>query len=225
MRDLSSDLRGLIEHLDLDVAPVVIGHSLGGMIVQQFVADQPGEAAATIVIDSDLNGPAIIRLGMTAGARISSWAMRLAALLLGEAGSLRLYPFLLTPVSYSRSWRREHRHLIAEADIKFRNNDVNGLILSLLAYASRPDLTEQLQAVSIPALLIRGSKDIIMTQGKMESLSRALPTSRLVLVAGSGHMTVIEQPDTVATLVDSFLADWVTAPVLSPSKPRRVAAL
>ncbi len=211
MRDLSADLFGLVTALDLPERPVLIGHSLGGMIVQQFAADHPDALQAMVIIDADLNASTGVRLVMSAGSRIGAWVMRLAALLLGSKRSLRLYQPLLNLVSYSKAWRKTNAAHLKEAGRTFQSNTVAGLVWSLRAYASRPDLTEALASVSCRALLIRGSNDVIMTQGKMTALARAIPGARLEVVAGSGHMTIAEQPEAVVGLIDAFLQEEAPA--------------
>jgi pimeloyl-ACP methyl ester carboxylesterase len=176
------------------------------MVAQQFAADHPDAVPAMIILDADLNTTAIRLIG-TAATRISAWVMRLAALLLGDARSLGLYQPILTRASYSKAWRRAHPDRLEQAGREFKLNTLNGLVWNLLAYAARPDLTQALAKVRSRTLLIRGSNDIIMTQGKMEALARAIPDSRLLVVEGSGHMTIAEQPETVVGMIDSFLQE------------------
>lgn len=206
LSDLSSDLFGLIGELNLPEAPVLIGHSLGGAVVQQFVVDYPDSARSIVLLDSDLNGPAALRWFMIAANRASSWVMRLAGLLLGAKRSLRLYSPLLSRVIYTRGWRRANAEIMRDESKRFvEANNVDDLVWSLLAWASRPNLAERLATVSTPALLVRGSRDLIVPQGKIEALSRAIPGSRLLVVRRCGHATISERPDKVSGMIDFFV--------------------
>lgn len=211
MKDLSSDLFGLLAELNLPKAPVLIGHSLGGSIVQQFAVDHPLVARALVIMDSDLNPP-INRLLMGTVTRISSFVMRLAARLLGGKRSLGLYSPLLNVATYSSGWRKAHSDLVMEAAHKFLDNNVPDLTRSLVAWGTRPDLADALVSVSSPTLLIRGSKDLIVTEAKMSALSRALPGARRSVVEGSGHAIISEQPDAVVAMIDSFIREVASAP-------------
>jgi pimeloyl-ACP methyl ester carboxylesterase len=207
LADLADDLFQLLASLDLPEAPVVVGHSLGGMVVQQFAADHPDAACGMVLLDTDLNA-GLTKQVMTAVGRVSAAVMRLAARLLGEQRSLALYQPVLSQVAYSGAWRRAHPALIQHEHRQFpSNNTVDGLAYSLAAYASRPDLTDLLRTVRCRALLVRGSRDVIMTEGKMDRLRSALPDSTMVQLTGSGHMTIAEQPRAVADLIDAFATD------------------
>lgn len=206
---LASDLFGLLNQLELSERPILVGHSMGGMVVQQFAVDYPEVAEAIIVIDADLNAQ-LIRPFMTLVGHISAMLMGWLASMIGENRALSLYPPMLDLSAYSGAWRKEHvRHRQVTAERFVRTNSTKGLASSFQAYASRPDLTTRLTHTAPRALLVRGTRDRIMTQSKMEALARAIPGSRLELVKGAGHMTIIERPDTVATLIDVFVGSAI----------------
>lgn len=203
---LSDDVNQLVESLDLSEPPVVVGHSFGGMVAMQFAVDHPASLGALVVVDADLNPPGAFRFLMSANAWISALLMRLSVRVLGESGTLGLIPPLLALAAYSGSWRRAHRAVLAESSRTFKTvNTVEGLVETLVAYANRPDLTRDLATAAPAALVVRGSRDLIVSQGRIDALTRAIPDARLEIVPGAGHMTVIEQPQVVAGLVGAFL--------------------
>ncbi len=218
MEDLAADIAELITTLDLREPPIVVGHSLGGAVVQQLAVSDPQAVRAIIVLDSDLNtGPK--RFVMSASTVVFAWWMRLAARLLGVKRSLGLYGPLLEIATYSRTWRKAHPKLVQEAGLKFVDNNLDDLIWSIVAWATRPDLTNQIAKFTRPALLIRGSKDLMTTGGTMRTLSEAIPYSRLQSIAGAGHATIVEQPDAVAAMIRSFVEGTMSddeATVVSP---------
>ena len=217
--DLSDDLFGLLGHLELPEPPVLIGHSLGGAIVQQFAVDNPSAARAIVLMDSDLNTPAN-RLVLSIATRVSAWAMRLAAVVLGARRSLRLLPPMLNLATYSGSWRRAHRDYVKQAGRRFLDNHVDDLIWSLLAWGTRPNLSKSVGSISTPVLLIRGSKDLIVTRGKMKRLAKAIPGSRMLVVEGSGHATITEQPDEVVNMINLEKPAWEKTPNRATSVQR-----
>jgi len=219
LRDLASDLSGLVEHLALPEAPVVVGHSLGAAVVQQFAVDHPDAARAIIILDGDLNPPANRAL-MEVGTLVSAWSMRLLALLVGDDAVLRVVPGMLDPAAYSAQWRREHRDELKQGARAFRErNHVSDLVWSLRAWGTRPNLTRAIGSVTKPTLLMRGAKDPIVTRSKLARLARALPDARLETLEDAGHTIVLERPDVVAELIQKFLVERAD---LGPS-PVRVA--
>jgi len=203
--DLASVLVAVLKRLDLDEPPILVGHSMGGMVVQQCVVDHPELAAGVVIVDSDLNA-GLLRAAMTVSGYVGAAVLRWASMLLGEARALSFYPAMMDLIAYSPSWRREHLdQLRANAKQFARINNTSGLAWSFQAYATRPDLSQSLHEVAPRALLVRGSKDLIMFQSKMEALQRAIPRSELVVIPGSGHMTVTERPERVAELIEAFV--------------------
>lgn len=68
------------------------------------------------------------------------------------------------------------------------------------AMAARPDSTELLASVTVPALVVRGAEDVLMPPGAIE-----VPGARVVEMAGCGHLPPIEDPDGFAAVV----LDWL----------------
>lgn len=74
------------------------------------------------------------------------------------------------------------------------------------AMAARPDSLEVLRTVAAPALVLRGSQDGLSTAEDAAAMAAAIPGSRSVEIAGSGHLTAIERPVEFAAAVGDFLA-------------------
>lgn len=57
-----------------------------------------------------------------------------------------------------------------------------------------------------PVLLAWGAHDRVIDPSAMDLYAEKMPQARKVLLAGSGHMTVTEQPDDVAAAIEGLLA-------------------
>ena len=75
------------------------------------------------------------------------------------------------------------------------------------AMAARPDSTDTLRGVKVPALVIVGSEDRLATEDDARTMAEALPNAELTVIPRAGHLTPIEQPD----LFDQAVAEFVTA--------------
>ncbi len=58
-----------------------------------------------------------------------------------------------------------------------------------------------------PALVLHGEDDYPWVRDRASALDRALPKSRLDVVAAAGHQILIEAPEKLAGAVDAFLGD------------------
>lgn len=69
------------------------------------------------------------------------------------------------------------------------------------ALASRPDQTTTLAAFKGPALVLMGEHDIPCPQPRHDLMHALMPQSRLVVIAGAGHLPTLEKPlETTAAL-------------------------
>ncbi|GAA2721475.1 alpha/beta fold hydrolase [Actinocorallia aurantiaca] len=75
------------------------------------------------------------------------------------------------------------------------------------AMAARPDSTDTLRGVKVPALVIVGSEDRLATEDDARTMAEALPNAELTVIPRAGHLTPIEQPD----LFDQAVAEFVAA--------------
>jgi pimeloyl-ACP methyl ester carboxylesterase len=74
------------------------------------------------------------------------------------------------------------------------------------AMAARPDRTESLHGVNCPAVVVVGEQDELSPVADARHMLQGLTDAELVVVAGSGHMTAIENPEPVAAALSELLA-------------------
>jgi pimeloyl-ACP methyl ester carboxylesterase len=67
------------------------------------------------------------------------------------------------------------------------------------------DATGQLVRIAVPTLIICGSEDRMTPPRLSYSLQRGIANSRLEIVEGAGHMTMLEEPLLVTDLIARFL--------------------
>lgn len=81
-----------------------------------------------------------------------------------------------------------------------------GLADTLRGLALRPDSAASLKAWTWPTLVIAGEQDQLMARGDLEALAAAVPGARLEVIAGAGHLTMIEKARDTERMVVGFLA-------------------
>jgi pimeloyl-ACP methyl ester carboxylesterase len=75
----------------------------------------------------------------------------------------------------------------------------SGISWAQRAMAARPDRLAALEALDVPALVLRGSEDAQSSQEDAESMASALRDVEVVVVPRAGHLSAVEQPREVAT--------------------------
>lgn len=78
-------------------------------------------------------------------------------------------------------------------------------------YMHDPSLAERLGAIAMPALVIWGESDGVVTPDYGRAFAAAIPGARFVLLPEAGHLPQLEQADELFRVLDGFLAADVPA--------------
>lgn len=86
---------------------------------------------------------------------------------------------------------------------------VDGIVGALDAMAQRPDSTDLLAGIDVPALVVCGEEDAITPVKGMRAMAAAIRTARFEAISGAGHLSSIERPAAFNHVVSEFLATLV----------------
>jgi pimeloyl-ACP methyl ester carboxylesterase len=188
----------------LDVPPVLVGASLGGMTALTAAGEHPGLVHGLVLVDVvvqvEQQGVERIQSFMSAHpegfASLDEAADAIAAYnphrprprnLDGLRKNLRLGP--------DGRWRWHwDPAFLRIADEPQRHVD-------------RRRLGGAAAAVSVPTLIIRGAHSDVVSDAGVADMLRRVPTARVAGVAGAGHMVAGDDNDVFAAALESFLAD------------------
>ena len=84
-------------------------------------------------------------------------------------------------------------------------SEPHAIVGGLEAMIGRPDSTPMLAGIDVPTLVIGGDEDAITPPKMMRALHRAIPGSRLEVIAQAGHLSNVERPAAFNTVVSEFL--------------------
>jgi pimeloyl-ACP methyl ester carboxylesterase len=198
VENLGHDLRTVLEGLDLrDV--VVVGHSMGGMAVQELAVNHPEVIAARV--------RGIVLLSTMAKTQLSA-SRRLRRLVeqLSERftlGSIMSRPELGTMfarIGFGREPLASHleltREMLATCDAETSREAVNALF--------GLDLTKELPHARVPTLVIGGTRDVITPPHESRRIASLVPGARLVMFEDAGHMLMLERTAEVDALILDF---------------------
>lgn len=192
----------------LDVASVtVVGHSLGGGVALQMAYLFPDLVDRLVLVAAGGLGPEVngwIRAATLPGAELVLPALTCAPVratgrfLRGTAARAGLSP---RPgvLEFARGFAGLADPLARRAFLRTARTSVS-LRGQVVDARDRLYLTE-----SVPTQIIWGSRDAILPLAHGEAAHAAAPGSRLAVLAGVGHFPHVEQPDTVADLLRTFV--------------------
>ncbi|SHL47232.1 3-oxoadipate enol-lactonase [Bradyrhizobium lablabi] len=174
--------------------PILVGHSIGGMIVQQLLAKNARIAAAVVLAqtspafgkpDGDWQKSFIAaRLGpLDRGETLASLAPSLVKELAGD-----------NPDPSGMELARDCMAAVPEATYR-------ATMLALMGF----DLRGALKNISVPTLLLSGSKDNNAPAAMMAKMASYIPSASYVELEGVGHLANLERADAFNAVLDQFL--------------------
>ena len=175
-------------------APILVGHSIGGMIVQQWLTRHPAAARAVVLAqtspafgkaDGDWQKSFIeARLGpLDRGETMASLAPTLVKELVGDH-----------PDPAGLEVARSCMASVPEASYR-------ASMLALLGFDQRHALGD----IRTPTLVLSGSRDKNAPASMMARMAGFIPNANYVELDGAGHLANLEQPSAFNAALDQFL--------------------
>jgi len=201
LAQIADDVNELVTALGWDTV-TVLGHSMGGMVVQLFVLAHPERVTALILMDTSHKmldhvdadmvaaGQAVVRDGGTE--------------LLVEIGRRATEPSPLDTLPYLRMVAEDSAY---KAWSEQKTLNFAGPAWAALAgdMAVQEDRLDALRGLTIPTLVIVGEQDDPFVKQSI-AMSEAIPGAQLAVVPGGGHSPQFEAPAEWWSVVSGFLA-------------------
>jgi 3-oxoadipate enol-lactonase len=180
--------------------PILVGHSIGGMIVQQLLVKSPHIAGAVVLAqtspafgkpDGDWQKSFIdARLGpLDRGETLATLAPTLVKELVGDDPDV-------SGMEIARDC------MACVPDTTYR-----ATMLALMGF----DLRNALKKIAVPTLVLSGSKDNNAPAPMMAKMASYIPSATFVELDGVGHLANLERPGAFNAALDSFLKAKVAA--------------
>jgi len=194
LEQCADDVRVFCDALGI-VRPIVLGHSLGGMVAMLYAArhrDHPG----ALVLQSTMGrfdlARIVERFRREGGDAMAAVVERVYG---GDSASV-------TPEEWAPCWRVFGPWVPDKALVPNLALNAPGLVLM-----SRFDALEQLARVACPTLVCTGALDPITPVAAAEEIAAALPAgrARLEVIAGGGHFPWRDAPECYWPLLIEFV--------------------
>jgi pimeloyl-ACP methyl ester carboxylesterase len=190
---MAADVRAFMDAMDLATA-VIAGHSMGAMVAQRFAVDHPARVRGLVLMaafsthrqSDDLDEFMATKIAPLADPVDPAFVREFQVSTLAHAISPS---FLETVVGESlkvpaRVWRA-----------------------AFGAQMAARDLSSDLAAVPVPALLVWGDRDAYALREDQAALCAAIPRARLLTYEGVGHAVHWEEPALFARDLTAFVLD------------------
>jgi len=172
---------------------VLVGHSMGGLVAQEFYARYPGSVAALALCFTS-----------AAFAAGTDFARQFVAARIG-------------PLDAGKSMADIAKDVMPAQ--RGRVSDANGLALAervmgavpqetyrkAIELITRFDRRADLANIAVPALLVAGSDDLTAPAQVMAHMAQKIPGAEFVVLRGCGHLGPMDQPDAFSQVLEGFL--------------------
>jgi pimeloyl-ACP methyl ester carboxylesterase len=195
-------VNALCDQLDLGEV-VLVGNSMGGFISAEVAIQFPARAARLVLVSAAGVTTSDLRSGpVLAGARVVA-ALATRAATMSEKVVRRPRLQHLVYNSFIRHPTRIRSELLYEIT---RGSGRPGFVDALRAITDY-DFRDRLTEIGCPTLIVWGCDDMLVPESDAGEFERLIPNSRKLLFADTGHMAMIERPQTFNDCLVEFLAE------------------
>lgn len=170
---------------------VFAGFSMGGYVLLAAARLAPQRFAGAILIDTreTADTPEIKKGRYETMKKVKEQGVKVVA----DA----MLPKLLTP--------KAAPHLVEEVKTMMLSSSAAGVMAALKAMAERPDSSDLLPRLAVPALVVVGAGDTITPPSDSERMAKLLPRATLVTIPNAAHLSNLEQPAQFNEAIQEFL--------------------
>lgn len=191
---LAQALKAFLAQLGID-KPVLVGHSVGGMIIQELLRTDPKLPHAVALAQT---APAF---GDPDGERQKSFIDdRLGRLERGETMK-DLAPTLVKELAGSNPDPRG-MEVARDCIASVPETTYQAILRALIGF----DLRDILKYIKLPTLVLAGSQDTSTPASMMKTMASAIPNATYIELEGVGHLANLERPMMFNAALASFLA-------------------
>lgn len=170
-----------------------VGLSLGGMVGQGLAIRHPELVRSLVLANTTAHYPEAAQ---------AAWAQRIAAV---EQGGLQAIADMVMERYFHAGFRSGRPEALAAFRAALLRTSAVGYAATCHA-VREVDWLERLPQVRCPTLVIAGALDVGAPVAMSQAIAERIPGARLEVLAEASHLSVAEQPQEFAALVEGFLS-------------------
>ncbi|MFJ8649669.1 alpha/beta fold hydrolase [Streptomyces sp. NPDC093546] len=197
---VADDLARELDRRDIGAAAFV-GCSMGGYVAMAFLRRHPHRVRALALLAARATADT---------AETAAQRRRFADLILDDAARGPLLAGT-TPSLLGATTRAARPGLLARVTDLAAAARPQAVAWAQRAIAARTDATAALDAADVPAAIVIGAEDELVSVDEARRTAAALPHGRLVTLPGVGHLAPLEAPEATLEILTGLLARAETA--------------
>lgn len=212
----ATDLKNIISTVPKDQKIILVGHSIGGMIIQQLYKEYPSFSKENI------HGIALFNttyINPIKTALFGDFFIKLQDILIKPAFAIQALTWPIWQLNNFFSFLNGSLHLAGFVS-GFRGNQTRNelnfttrlmLISRVDAVAKgtlgmlKLDTLDSLRSIQVPALIVGGQNDIMTRPEASETIAKNLPNSTLKIIQNTSHMGLLENAKVYVDYLNNFI--------------------
>ena len=189
IKDFATDVAQFIKMQDLK-SVYIVGHSMGGLVAQQFVLDHPQLTKGMVLISSDAifnDNPGMPEFFLE--------SLKLEGAIDKKFMDAFQRSTLAKPID------PDYYNLLVAEGMKVPG----GVFKSSFAGMMQADFRDELKKIKAPVLIFWGDKDNMCSIKDEEQLLRSIPNSKFIIYENTGHALHWEEPARFTNDLISFI--------------------
>jgi pimeloyl-ACP methyl ester carboxylesterase len=183
---VADDLARLLDERGVD-GVVLVGASMGAYVAMAFLRRHRDRVHALGLLSARARAD-----DERARAMRENFAARVV-----EPGSGPTLIAAMTPSLVGATTHATRPEVVAAVRAHVASAEAASLAWAQRAIAARPDSLDVLRSANLPAVVIAGAEDGLVPLEHSRETAEALPSGRLLVVPGAGHLPPLETPDEV----------------------------
>lgn len=188
------DLFSVIDGLELE-KPVIVGFSMGGYIALRAMEREPERFRALILCDTKAEAD-------DDAARLK----RASAINVINCDGAEQFASDFVPMAFGDDAPQMIPEIYNSFLERAQAESAIGVKGCLLAMAARTNTTRALGDIQVPTLLLVGEDDALTPPSVMQQMHNQINGSEIITVPAAGHMSPVENPETVTQSIQEFLS-------------------
>lgn len=181
--DMAEDLIAVLDDAGVDEA-IVVGLSIGGMAGIRAALRYPDRVRALVLADTGAAAQGTVnRVKITALS--PAWRTPARRLLVSQ----------VVDVLFGSTARQDQPDLVATWRDRFLAQDPASMMTVGHALVDRDDVTDRLNEIAMPTLVIVGDQDVDPGVAASVTLAARIPGAQFVALPDTGHLSALEKPD------------------------------
>ena len=195
IEQMASDTVELMNAIGIDSAHI-LGHSMGGCILQQICLDYPEKVKKTIIAGSTAKNTKILTRQFNNSIALTAAGTDIALIINNVIPWLYANQFL----ENEQNIAQEIQRMLTETDPQTFAGFL-GQVKALGAF----DVLDRLSTIQQNTLIISGAEDILILPKYQHQLKERIPNSIFAQISDCGHMFQREKPQELVQLILNFI--------------------